>query len=1082
MNITIDFGNSDRGLIPIGFDWPIKMVEEQPKRGFIFKKKSTPNPISLIVVVEMVQCPKELQCDTDKLFVISYKNSDYYCVDKPLRFELLDQTCPFVLSVNLKAVKDCKALTGNMSVSAQLTIYDGKRVYGDKVCSSDLKGIMPVAKIPVHTNVEVKFPEMKLQGLIDLDNEEVQFNRRNPLLKIGQIRLKSNCNLTYIPNVKTDLKLSLYGPDHKEISDALTMGECYTEKGVEVRDLSLNMGLLKNPAGEEARYEIECNGYYEVVGQPDSKKTIERCTCDFVLKRDNVKSTLEVTLDDKILRGQATNRTILKQVNFTKGGQLVRRYKFVIKNISCDDSHENAGVLVKNFKSDFRVLGAELLGARKDEVFCFSGKKWQELRQNNEIFLPNGIEATSECPLTLTLNPSVIQDIKWSGQDCYLFTIICNVEFDYIENKEGVNIDKLETQRFHTTLEQRLYLEPNPEWLCIDYGSSAIVSMYDNRILDLHRRKKEIINKSQQYQRLSKDTLESNSVFLSSDILLHDILNQEKDSPVSSLSSEQQEILPYGDLAVCLSPTSSMIISYFNYQLPCLKMLVGSERLPNNPNYHINYYCKQNDVVKYVNANEVSSSSPGSLLSVMNVFREAYHTLFRYFVMPEVGDLDKVNRLVLTYPNTYTPMHLSLIRNVVRSLFPAIRFDHDCMRFVSESDAVAAYYMRHWSEYHPPMADMKENENILVYDMGAGTLDVSVMEKRYIEGRYELKIVGKLGSCKAGNYLDFIIAKILCELLDPQLNQMIASTEEAPLIINERVNMKLAIKDQIKPKLSDTSVNEIVFSLDDQSYTVSRTDIVNHILFQQYLRDTTEGMVNQMCRYFDQSGLEINTVLMSGRSCRLQPLQEQLKKAVEKRNPKKHPCSFFMLDDPRYSNMVSNDRSKLAVAEGAVAIVDFYSRLDSPVRIFSKKLYGNYGVAFQEIEAKWKYVELLNHNKIPSNDSEAMEYYFNNVLVRGLAATSKIKFIQTYMNEEDTKDQLNKNNMDFISVMGTFNRGDFEHELQGSDELEMRIAITEDDEVVLCLGDMQSVGQHPKGADMESETSRRSFWPVRVTY
>lgn len=1084
MSVTIDLGKKDRGLFPITFDWPIKVDEQSESKGFIFRRKRTP-PINvpLVVVVENLQYGN-LMCDDEKLLVFSYKGEKHYCVSSPIRVNMTDSGCPFQILLNADAIIDFASPEKNTCVYAQLSIYDGKRIYGDKISASSLVGLVRVGKIRIKLELDFVRPKFIPEVFVDLFDEEIPFSRRTNIIKIGQMRVKGNYNSSFIPEVHIETMLSLYGPEHKKISDALILGDSYAEDGLlYAKDISLNMGLLNNPQVSDAEYEIEYTGTYEIT--KGVKENLKRGHQSFILKRDSLGATLEVSLDGNRIAGNAVGRCLMKQLNFTIGGQLTRPYKFVVKNLSSDDSVNNAGVLVKNFKSVVHINGARLIGDYganvEDEIVQVSGKKLQDLKSEEGLYLPNGIGKESESMVTFTFNPTKIRHIEWDGADCYLFVIIFNVVFDYVENTDGKAIESHETKHFHTTIEQRVYLEPNPEWLCVDYGSSAIVSIYDGNVLDTRGQKTSVIGKDPQYQRYSKDTLESNSAFLSSDILLHDISKLEnEEGGISSLSSQQKDTGPYGQLAVCLSPTSSMITAFYNYQLPCLKMLVGRDKLPHNPNYNIRYYCKQEDEVVYVKAEDVPTDSPNYLLSVMNVFREAYHSLFRYFILPRIGDIEKVNKLVLTYPNTYTPMHLSLIRSVVRQLFPSIRFDHDCMRFVSESDAVAAYYMRHWSEYNKAGADFNQDENILVYDMGAGTLDITVLEKRFVQGRHELKIIGKLGSCKAGNYLDFIIAKVLCEMPSSQFNPAIGSTDNSPMIINERIAMKLAIKEQVKPKLGDTSIEKIGFTMGDKTYNVEREYVVNHRLFQEYIRDTTEGMISQLCSYLGGGKMKINTVLMSGRSCRLTQLQDNFRKALNAKNEVSQ-TSFIMLDKPQNTHSNVQDRSKLAVAEGAMTIADVYGQPGSPVTISSKRLYGNYGVAFKGIQDRWNYVELLNHKNIPAIGNDE-EYYFPTVKVGGLNATNKLQLIQTYLNEGDTVRQLNSNNMDYISVMGTFNRGDFAHEMSESKELNLRIALRENDEVVLCIGDMQSVGKNPKGSDIESETSQRSFWPVRVVY
>lgn len=84
--------------------------------------------------------------------------------------------------------------------------------------------------------------------------------------------------------------------------------------------------------------------------------------------------------------------------------------------------------------------------------------------------------------------------------------------------------------------------------------------------------------------------------------------------------------------------------------------------------------------------------------------------IVQIFVSPITGDKRKLNKVVLTYPNTYTPTHLGILRDIAYKTFPYLRDGY--LKFVSESDAVAAYYLANWSKFNK-VGNIKEKKRYL---------------------------------------------------------------------------------------------------------------------------------------------------------------------------------------------------------------------------------------------------------------------------------------------------------------------------------------------------------------------------------
>ena len=462
-------------------------------------------------------------------------------------------------------------------------------------------------------------------------------------------------------------------------------------------------------------------------------------------------------------------------------------------------------------------------------------------------------------------------------------------------------------------------------------------------------------------------------------------------------------------------------------------------------------------------------------------------------MIPEVKNINLVNRLVLTYPNTYTPRHLDTIRSIVTKAIPAVRE----LEFVSESDAVAAYYLENWTQYHKPGADPNKDETILVFDMGAGTLDLSLIKKTVeSNGRLTMEILSKIGTCKAGNYLDYVLAEIVCDLIGEKEKGRLAlaSTLQAAdaSVAKKRTRLKEFVKNTLKPMLNDKNRFEsLEFEAepDDQSkrrkvetpkrFTVGQ--VLDDERFKQFLNDVTEDIVGQLAKFSGENRPVVDTVLMSGRSSLLLPLREKLSNAVGKFNNKKsgisslfaledNSVSFIRLDEPKNGKEDAN-RQKVAVTEGAMAIMSRNYRSDNSLRrIISKRIYASFGVAYQDL-GRWHYVELLNYRHIPADIQG--EYNGERINLPNLNNIPSLVVIQSYLDAESTEKALNEGKWDYLAEMERIT-------LDGQSSEALMMKINSRSNVILYIGQQRTRGQAPKGDDLTDESIKRSVWPVTI--
>ena len=464
-----------------------------------------------------------------------------------------------------------------------------------------------------------------------------------------------------------------------------------------------------------------------------------------------------------------------------------------------------------------------------------------------------------------------------------------------------------------------------------------------------------------------------------------------------------------------------------------------------------------------------------SLLSINSIFKESYHVLFKYFVAGTIGNVENINKLALTYPNSYTPYHRSILKNIVYNVFPHLRK----LTFVSESDSVAAYYMNHWKEYHSDIKKLKdpEGERVLVYDMGAGTLDITYFKQKWNSTRcyHKLEIQGKLGTGKAGNYIDFVIATVVCRLagIDPIIARYDVKGDGD--VYSQRVILKQVIKNQIKPKLSNPGNQEIRFTLQNVGgtvYTVNTKDIVEDQAFNECLDECTYGVIDKFKKYLGKKRPAIDTVIMSGRSCKLVPLQQRLKNAISQ-NSRTENIEFITLDSPINTKVDSReDRQKTVVVEGAEIIAEEFDSEQSRVKLVSKRIYASYGLSFINKEGDIDYIELLNHQDTDTNclPGTVFKTEPKEILV---SRNCEVQLVQSYLNEEDTVQYLREGDMEFVSMMESFKTEEF-----SKSELSVSLIIDKLDNITLIINNCQSAGLPPKGVDLQNPITKKSLWPL----
>ena len=688
-------------------------------------------------------------------------------------------------------------------------------------------------------------------------------------------------------------------------------------------------------------------------------------------------------------------------------------------------------------------------------------------------------------------------------------------------------LDILCPQKYSNIIYIKLQKQPNPECMCVDFGTSAIVAGLSDanrniKYLDLKKIKDSLLLAAYPGDDSSKRRNDDEDrPFISSSICLNPQYFMESGKRdfryvTNKETDERTAASEYKLYPIWFSPGVGVI--NLEYQIPCLKMIVGYNHIPDifRPDSIKNILrwtyrdetarCQENKegLVNLLTEGFGGTLNYSELLHIENLFRQVYRQLFIHYLKINRISANKIvsrqiNQLVLTVPNTYTPYNIDTIRNIARETMPSIY--PECLTMVSESDAVACYYLLKRQTFFKSAVmnesrreQLMQKENVLVYDMGAGTLDLTLFTIECPNNtEHTIDIKKKMGVNIAGNYLDYTIAEILLDLcshssfanagvLSQKLKDVLLVDKSEAVQKNVTSNERNMIKDfvkRIKTHLND--LDYIIPALEIGNNKVelgkSSKDIINHKLFKRFIESITKRVFTNFFASSEET-IQIDTVIFSGRSTELNQIRLKVKESLSQILPDSENilyaniCDNKFYTDIQFESTGTSEQLKKVVTEGALAFADRFNRANGKYSFKTRANYATFGIVVRDIENHYTWYPLIERGEVWNETGEIS----TDVITFNTSDILQMEFIQTY--SHDVVKDFESQRYDMISRLLPIN---IEATHVGSLEIKLsyyNLAIRKEMDSALTLWINNNPAPIHPHEDFNDVELRKSLWPV----
>ena len=580
---------------------------------------------------------------------------------------------------------------------------------------------------------------------------------------------------------------------------------------------------------------------------------------------------------------------------------------------------------------------------------------------------------------------------------------------------------------------------------------------------------------------VAKDTEDEPECVILDDVPKNPI---EKDKEI--LSSQTMILSDKDESAIVLAPASNVYYKQntekLQFRLVPSKFIIGQERIPFLSGFYesdeINKSIKLFSLGEELDlelTNKIENEKTISLL-IASLYREIFLRCKR--------EVKNIKKLVITYPNTYTIENLEMIKEIMTNELGLNQKGQIC--FVPESDAVAAYYFNQKIIFNNGFLDDKKNpldeENVIFYDMGAGTLDLSLVSfRREGEAGIVASIVNKIGIPLAGNYLDFIIFKTLLEKgwVNENMENKHNAIKELTTDIKKHYEDERTIGD-INPSWLREHQDSFVNIGDFQKNKYSD-------IFDESIKCFINACSETALKCLIPQEMKVHTIVFSGRGSQFGPLRKEVLESLKL-------MSGTIKEDKLIPTENCGDYLKTCVALGALTYQNYFNN-DGHFRIENKNLFSKIAVVYwgrldngqydvdvlyllDPLKEKWDSADMINGTR-------SMDFFADEVIANHLPGKI-MYYIQTSLERENLvmlyrkvyrKDPTYKNDLNwaFVNLL-------FKKRVSTSSPIPVKLRISKDNVIVQReIGRDVLTGVKLLENVEDNFLYKRSMWPFITT-